>query len=155
MAQQKMADRASLKGITASADALPDISVRLVGALLALAIAAVHVADQGGVTVLNSPTWMGWAFRLIEVGGVLTALVLLVPRPAWLGPAWLGWAAGVLLGAGPFTGYIASRTVGVPSDPGDVGNWGYWVGTVSLFAEAALVVLSVSVLLTLRRRSAQ
>jgi hypothetical protein len=155
MAQQKMADRASLGRISASGDALPEISVRLVGALLALAIAAVHVADQGGVTVLNSPAWMGWAFRLIEVGGVLTALVLLVPRPAWPGPAWLGWAAGVLLGVGPFTGYIASRTVGVPSDPGDVGNWGYWVGTVSLFAEAALVVLSVSMLLTLRRRSAQ
>jgi hypothetical protein len=155
MVQQKTADRASLTGITASGDARPDIPVRLVGALLALAVAAVHVADQGGVTVLNSPAWMGWSFRLIEVGGVLTALVLLVPRPAWLGPAWFGWAAGVLLGAGPFTGYIASRTVGVPGDPGDVGNWGYWVGTVSLFAEAALVVLSVSVLLMLRRRSAQ
>jgi len=155
MAQQKMADRASLKGITASGDALPEMSVRLVGALLALAIAAVHVADQGGVTVLNSPAWMGWAFRLIEVGGVLTALVLLVPRPAWLGPAWLGWAAGALLGAGPFTGYIATRTVGLPGDPGDVGNWGYWVGTVSLLAEAALVVLSVSMVLTLRRRWAQ
>jgi hypothetical protein len=129
--------------------------MRIVGALLALAITAVHVADQGGVTALNSPAWMGWSFRLIEVGGVLTALILLVPRPAWLGPAWLGWAAGVLLGVGPFTGYIASRTVGVPGDPGDVGNWGYWVGTVSLFAEAALVVLSVSMLLTLRRRSAQ
>ena len=155
MAQQKMADRASLKGITASGDALPEMSVRLVGALLALAIAAVHVADQGGVTVLNSPAWMGWAFRLIEVGGVVTALALLVPRPSWLGSSWLGWTAAVLLGAAPFAGYLTSRTVGVPGDPGDLGNWGYWVGTVSLFAEAALVVLSVSVLLTLRRRSAQ
>jgi len=71
------------------------------------------------------------------------------------GPAWLGWAAGALLGAGPFTGYIATRTVGLPGDPGDVGNWGYWVGTVSLLAEAALVVLSVSMVLTLRRRWAQ
>ena len=155
MAQQKMAEQTILGRISAREDALPEISLRIVGALLALAIAAVHVADQGGVTVLNSPAWMGWAFRLIEVGGVLTALVLLVPRPAWLGPAWLGWAAGALLGAGPFTGYIATRTVGLPGDPGDVGNWGYWVGTVSLLAEAALVVLSVSVLLTLRQRSAQ
>jgi hypothetical protein len=160
MAQQKMAEQASLSRTIARGDAWPEISMRLVGALLALAIAAVHVADQGGVTVLNSPAWMGWAFRLIEVGGVLTALVLLVPRPAWLGPAWLGpawlgWAAAAALGAGPFTGYVTSRTVGLPGDPGDVGNWGYWVGTVSLFAEAALVVLSVSVLLALRRRSAQ
>jgi hypothetical protein len=48
--------------------------------------------------------------------------------------------------------YVASRTVGVPGDPGDVGNWGYWVGTVSLFVEAALVALSVGMLLALRQR---
>jgi hypothetical protein len=155
MAWQKMADRTSVGSPSARGDAGPEISVRLVGALLALAIAAVHVADQGGVTVLNSPAWIGWGYRLIEVGGVLTALALLVPRPAWLGPAWLGWAAGVLLGTGPFLAYIASRTVGLPGDPGDVGNWGYWVGTVALVVEAALVVLSVSVLATLRPRPAQ
>ena len=155
MAQQKMAEQTILGRISAREDTQSEISMRLVGALLALAIAAVHVADQGGVTVLNSPAWLGWAFRLIEVGGVLTALALLVPRPSGLGPAWLGWAAAALLGAAPFGGYVTSRTVGVPGDPGDVGNWGYWVGTVSLLAEVALVVLSVSVLLTLRRRSAQ
>jgi hypothetical protein len=86
------------------------------------------------------------------VGGVLIALALLVPRPAWLGSAWLGWAVGALLGAGPFLAYVASRTVGVPGDPGDVGNWGYRVGTVSLVIEAALVVLSAGMLLALRQR---
>jgi hypothetical protein len=155
MAWQKTADRTSVGTLSARGDAGPEISVQLVGALLAVAIAAVHVADQGGVTVLNSPAWIGWGYRLIEVGGVLTALALLVPRPAWLGPAWLGWAAGVLLGTGPFIAYIASRTVGLPGDPGDVGNWGYWVGTVALVVEAALAVLSVSVLTTLRPRPAQ
>lgn len=155
MAWQKMAERTSPGSLNAREDAVPEISVRLVGALLAVAIAAVHVADQGGVTVLNSPAWIGWGYRLVEVGGVLTALALLVPRRAWLGPAWLGWTAGVLLGAGPFIAYIASRTVGLPGDPGDVGNWGYWVGTVALVVEAALVVLSASVLLALRQRSAQ
>jgi hypothetical protein len=33
--------------------------VRIVGALLALAVAAAHVAAQGGVTVFNSPDWIG------------------------------------------------------------------------------------------------
>ena len=137
---------------------VPGYAVRFAGAILALAVTTVHVADQGGVTVLNSPDWIGWGYRLIEVGGVLTALVLLLPRPtrlvtARLVPAWAGWAAGVLLGVGPFVAYVASRTVGVPGDPGDVGNWGYWVGTVSLLVEAALVTLSVSMLLALSERT--
>ena len=152
---QQTVARGANSVLVSARGAAPEFAVRFTGALLAIAVAAVHVADQGGVTALADPAWIGWGYRLIEVGGVLTALVLLVPRPAWLGPAWLGWAAGALLGAGPFTGYIATRTVGLPGDPGDVGNWGYWVGTVSLLAEAALVVLSVSMVLTLRRRWAQ
>jgi hypothetical protein len=152
MAQQATAGRTGWAGASTGGVTVPEVAVRLVGAMLALAVTAVHVADQGGVTALNSPDWIGWSYRLIEVGGVLTALALLVPRPARLGPAWLGWAAAVLLGTGPFVAYVASRTVGVPGDPGDVGNWGYWVGTVSLFVEAALVALSVGMLLALRQR---
>ncbi len=141
----------------ARASAAADVTVRLAGALLALAVAAVHVADQGGITALGSPPWIGWGFRLVEAAGVLTAVTLLIPRPARPGllrggPARLGWAAGVLLGAGPFAAYLASRSVGLPGDPGDVGNWGSWAGTVSLLAEAALVALSVSMLLSLRHR---
>ena len=127
---------------------VPAVTVRTAGALLALAVAAVHVADQGGVTAFNSPDWIGWSYRLIEVGGVLTALALLLPRPV---PAWAGWAAGVLLGTGPFIAYVLSRSVGLPGDSGDVGNWGYWVGTVALFIEAGLVMLSVSMLLAMRQ----
>lgn len=151
MTHPAMADTALQDGGDARKVTVPDVTVRIAGAMLALAVATVHVADQGGVTALISPDWIGWGYRLIEAGGVLTALVLLLPRPARPGPAWAGWAAGALLGAGPFAAYILSRTVGMPGDPRDVGNWGYWVGTVSLFVEAALVVLSVSMLLALRQ----
>ena len=144
MAGTALRDERDARGVT-----VPDVTVRMAGAMLALSVATVHVADQGGVTALASPGWIGWSYRLIEAGGVLTALVLLLPRPAWPAPLWAGWAAGVFLGAGPFAAYILSRTVGLPGDPGDVGNWGYWVGTVSLFVEAALVTLSVSMLLAL------
>jgi hypothetical protein len=125
----------------------PELAIRLVSALLALAVAGVHVADQGGITAFNSPPdWLGWAYRIIEVGGVLTALLLLMPRSGRL-----GWAAGVLLGTGPFLGYLTSRSIGVPGDRADVGNWGYWVGTESLIVEAALVVLCATMLLTASR----
>ncbi|HMH91540.1 MAG TPA: hypothetical protein VK586_10710 [Streptosporangiaceae bacterium] len=61
--------------------------IRVVAALLALGIAAVHVADQGGVAAFTSPDWMGWTYRLIEAGGVATAPALLLPpaRVARLG----------------------------------------------------------------------
>ena len=150
MIQKTMTGRSESVRSGALAGAGPElIAIRLVGALLALAVSAVHVADQGGVTAFNSPDWIGWSYRLIEVGGVLTALAVFLPRPPWL-----GWAAGALLGAGPFLAYLTSRSVGVPGDPGDVGNWGYWVGTVSLFIEAALIVLSVGMLLATRTRQA-
>jgi hypothetical protein len=133
------------------AGTMPAYAVRMTGALLALAVAGVHVADQGGITAFNAPPdWLGWSYRLIEVGGVLTMITLLLP---W--SAWLGWAASGLLGAGPFIGYVTSRSIGVPGDPGDVGNWGYWLGTDSLIVEAALVILSVSMLLAWRRENRQ
>jgi hypothetical protein len=150
MAHQSVADAVVRDGRYGSVITVPDVVVRLSGALLALAVAAVHVTDQGGVSAFASPGWIGWSYRLIEAGGVLTALVLLLAPAIRLVPAWAGWAAGVLLGAGPFVAYVLSRTVGVPGDPGDVGNWGYWVGTVSLLIEAGLVALSVSMLLSRR-----
>ena len=146
MAATMAGDRARPGPGSARAGAPPELAVRLVSALLALGVASVHVADQGGITAFNSPDWMGWAFRVIEAAGVLTALVLLLP---W--SAWVGWAAGVLLGTGPFLGYVASRSVGVPGDHADIGNWGYWLGTVSLVVEAALVILSVGMLLPMLR----
>ena len=150
MAQQSMADTAGRDRRYAQGITVPDVVVRFSGAMLALAVAAVHVADQGGVAAFTSPDWIGWSYRLIEVGGVLTALVLLLPPAVGHVPAWAGRAAGVLLGTGPFVAYVLSRTVGVPGDPGDVGNWGYWVGTVSLLIEAGLVALSLSMLWSLR-----
>ena len=149
MAGQEILGRVRLDRMGARTAITPEIPVRLVAAMLAVAVATVHVADQGGITMLTSPPWIGWSYRLIEVGALLTALLLLVARPAWLGSA-----AGILLGAGPFVAYIASRTVGLPGDPHDVGNWGYWLGTASLIVEAALITLSAGMLLALRPRPA-
>jgi hypothetical protein len=148
MVQQTVAARTGDGAVGVAVDVAPQVAVRLVGALLALAVAAVHVADQGGVTAFTSPDWLGWSYRIIEVGGVATAIAMILPRPARL-----GWVAALLLGLGPFVGYVASRTVGVPGDPSDVGNWGYWVGTESLVVEAALVILGAGMLLAHRLRS--
>ncbi len=133
----------------ARVEAMPEVSVRSVGALLALAVAAVHVAAQGGVTSLVTPAWIGWGYRLIEIGGVLTALAVLLP---W--PAWTGWVAGALLGTAPFLGYVVSRAARVRAGHGAPGPAGYWAGTASLVIEAALVVLSLGMLVALRHHPA-
>src|SRR5215471_1566939 len=126
MTQSTVAGRAN-SVLAGARGTVPEFAMRFTGALLAVAVAAVHVADQGGITAMASPGWIGWGYRLVEAGGILTAVILLLPAragpgpvrfgparvgPAWFGRASLGWAAGMLLGAGPFTGYIASRTVG-------------------------------------------
>jgi len=154
MTQQTMVSQPAAGGLAAAAGTAQAAGAGLTGALLAVAVAAVHVADQGSVTTLADPAWIGWGYRAIEVGGLLTALALLLAVPAGRALARLGWAAALLLGAAPMLGYLASRTIGLPGDAGDVGNWGDWVGVVSLFLEAALIVLSVSMLLTLRARAA-
>jgi hypothetical protein len=58
MAQQTMTGRAGVA--TASAGAAPEAGMRIVGALLALGVAAAHLADQVGVTAFTSPDWIGW-----------------------------------------------------------------------------------------------
>lgn len=161
MAQQAAASRTGI-GQGSGRLVVPVAAVRLTGALLALGVATVHVADQGGITAFAAPpSWIGWSYRIIEVAGVLTALALLLPWPRLVPGArlrsWssgLTWGAAVLLGLGPFVAYLASRTVGLPGDPGDVGNWGYWLGTVSLFIEAGLMALSVGMLVAWRRGEA-
>lgn len=141
MSQLAVNDRLGQETSTASSLVVPGPVIRAAGALLALAVATAHVADQGGVTAFTSPDWLGWAYRVIEVGGVLTAIALSWPRSSRV-----GWASGMVLGAAPFLGYVISRTLGVPGDSGDIGNWGDWLGTVALFAEAALVTISAAML---------
>jgi hypothetical protein len=153
MTQQTMVSQRAAGGLAEVSSAALAAGTGLAGALLAVAVSAVHVADQGSVTTLADPAWIGWGYRAIEVGGLLTALTLLLAVPAGRAVSRLGWAAALLLGAAPMIGYLASRTVGVPGDAPDVGNWGDWLGTVSLFLEAGLIVLSVSLLLTLRSRT--
>ncbi|MFF3916271.1 hypothetical protein ACFYZB_22805 [Streptomyces sp. NPDC001852] len=121
---------------------------RLAGALLCLAVAVIHVKDQGGVTTTRDPHYIGVAYHVLEIAAVVAAALLLVGlvRPGWL------LAAGVAVG--PLLGYILSRGPGLPDYSDDVGNWTEPLGLVSLAVEGALLLLSVLLFAQrLRRRN--
>jgi hypothetical protein len=109
------------------------------GAGLALAVAVIHLQDQGGLLGHQSPTWLRYGYYLIEIASTVAAGLILRSKVA-------GWMLGLATALSAFTGYLLSRSVGMPGDPGDVGNWGYTLGTISLVVEATFIVLAVLML---------
>lgn len=121
---------------------------RWAGALLCLAVAAIHVVDQGGITATRDPYYIGVAYHVLEIAAVVAAVLLLI------GLVRLGWLLAAVVAVGPLLGYILSRGPGLPHYSDDVGNWTEPLGLVSLAVEGALLLLSVPLFVrSLRRRT--
>jgi hypothetical protein len=123
---------------------------RFAGAALALAVAGIHITDQGGLPGSKTPDYIGVGYYLLEGVAVLTAAALLLPLASRLRAA--AWAtAAVFVSAGPLLGYVVSRGPGLPDYDDDIGNWTEPLGVVSLLVESALLALPVAVLIAARR----
>jgi hypothetical protein len=119
---------------------------RFAGAALALAVAGIHIADQGGFPGSKTPDYVGVGYYLLEGVAVLTAAALLLPLASRLSAA--AWTiAATFVSAGPLLGYVLSRGPGLPDYDDDLGNWTEPLGVVSLVVESALLALSVTVLI--------
>ncbi len=128
-----------LKSFVLSDDTQTKVPLLVLGAGLALAVAVIHLQDQGGLLGDQSPTWLKYGYHMIEISSTISAALIIRGKI-------LGWPLGLASTIGPMAGYILSRTVGVPGDPGDIGNWGYLLGTVSLIVEGSFIVLAVTCL---------
>ena len=126
----------SFTALLVADDTVTPVPLLILGAGLLIAIAIIHLQDQGGLLGGESPTWLKYGYYLVEFGSLISALLVIRGKA-------IGWALGLASSVGPFVGYILSRTVGVPGDPGDVGNWGYLLGTVSLLVEGSFAILAV------------
>jgi hypothetical protein len=95
----------------------PTRLARLGGAVLCLAVAVIHVIDQGGIPGSKTPTYVGVGYYALEIIGVVTAgllVVSIVRAGRFLAAAWF-LAAGVAVG--PFIGYVLSRGPVCPGTP--------------------------------------
>jgi hypothetical protein len=112
----------------------------MLGVVGCLAVAAIHVIDQGGVPGTKGPEYVQIMYYALEVAGVLAAALLLTKHARAGGLLSLGVAAG------PIVGYVLSRGPGLPDYTDDIGNWAEPLGVVSLVVEGILLILTVVLL---------
>ena len=122
--------------------AVRDGAARAIGAMGMMGIALIHLLDLPGK--LTDTPYMFWMYLGLIVGSIAVAfeLVRSGARRAWIG--------GGLLAAGAITGYVLSRTVGLPQSMDDIGNWAEPLGVASLFVEGSILALGAYVLSTAR-----
>lgn len=127
------------------------VAVRGAAAVLALLVTLIHVQDQGGLAALKDPAYVGQGYRLLELAGVVTALLLLAPARQ----RHVGWVLALGVALGPIVGFVLSRGPGLPDYTDDRGNWTELLGVQALTVEALLLVLACAVLATRRRRASE
>jgi hypothetical protein len=110
-----------------------------------LGIALIHLLDV--VSKMNETPYLGVMYVGLMISCVAVAFALLHTGSA------RAWAAGGLLAAATLTGFILSRTTGLPSSSGDIGNWSERLGLASMFVEGMFVVLSGYAIWLSRRES--
>ena len=105
-------------------------------------IALVHLVELP--STWRQTAALGAMFLLLVLAASTVAVALLCSGRA------VCWQAGVLVSASAIAGFVLTRSVAVPFDRGDVGNWLEPLGLVALFIEANVLALSAYALLTTR-----
>jgi len=122
---------------------ITETTARLLGAAGILGIGVIHILDAA--STYHSTRWIFWAYMALIAGAVPVAMFLLHSASRF------GWAAAGSLAAGPLVAYLWSRSIGLPGDAPDIGNWLCTLGMVALFVESSLLTLSLTRLALWRR----
>jgi hypothetical protein len=101
-------------------------------------VALIHLIDAPGK--FTETPYIGWMYVGL-IASCLAVAALLIRHGDRL-----AWTAALVLPALVLFGFVLSRTTGLPSAHGDVGNWGEPLGIASLFVEGALIALAGGVL---------
>jgi hypothetical protein len=111
-------------------------TARLLGAVAIFGVGLIHILDA--VSTYHSTRWIFWAYIVLVAAALPVAMALL----HWSSS--LAWAAAAAVAAGPLVAYLWSRTIGLPGDAPDIGNWLCTLGMAALFLESSLLALSAT-----------
>jgi hypothetical protein len=126
--------------------ALPgDPALRGAAAVGLVTVGVIHALQIQGQ--LSSAVWLTIGFCLLAGFAPLAGLWLLVQ------PTLASWTFAGLVSLFAALGYVLTRSVAVPGDPGDRGNWLEPTGLASLIIEWLLVFI-IAFTLTARNRPA-
>ena len=114
--------------------AVRDGAARAVGAVGLAGVALIHLLDIPGK--LGETPYMFFMYLGLIASSLVLAGLLIHSGDRRL------WAATGGLMLAVLTGFVLSRTTGLPSSTGDIGNWGEPLGMASLLVEGALLGLA-------------
>jgi hypothetical protein len=121
-----------------------DPAVRAIAAIGLFCVAVIHALNTQGQ--LNSAAWLTAGLAVLALVAPVAGLWLLTR------PTSLAWAMAGLLCLGAAFGYILTRSVPVPGDTGNVGNWLEPLGLAALITEWIVVILAAMTLTVAARR---
>lgn len=120
-----------------------DPAVRASAAIGLIAIGMFHALEIQGQ--LSGAVWLTAGFSLLAVVAPVTGLWLLAR------PTWGAWQFGGLTSAAALGGYILTRSIPVPGDTGDRGNWLEPLGLAAIIAEGVVIVLAAFIFVSAYR----
>lgn len=136
-----LTDTAAIQMLTRRRDT--QITAAITAAVLLVVVSFLHLADQNFLAFDKQPAYLLAAYVTVEILAPLVALTLLRPTSG-------GWLLVLGCAAGPLTGYLLTRTIGLPGDTSDIGNWGEPLGVASVMVESTLLLIALVELLRLR-----
>ena len=115
---------------------MPDVPkiFRWPGIGLIVSVGLIHAIDAPDG--FEEAAYKGWLFCANGVGALVAAWGI------FRGQRW-GWNLGLLIAAGSFISYVASRTVGLPLIPAEPDAWLEPLGVASLIAEGLFVAVFI------------
>ncbi len=119
--------------------ALPlDPAVRASAVIGLITVGIIHVLEIQGQ--LSGAAWLTAGFILLAASAPIAGLWLLAR------PSSAAWGFSALVSFLAAAGYILTRSVPVPGDTADRGNWLEPLGVAALFTEVIVTILAVLVL---------